>query len=93
MSVVDAERPVKSARKPIKKPEPDAPQPPTWLQLESVIPLETEQKGVTSVRTVTSLTAETVAVKFPELIIKLTERRRGMKLKHALQIAEGMKDA
>jgi hypothetical protein len=49
--------------------------PPSWLELESVLPLEAEP-GVTSVETVTT-----------EFIIQLSPRRQGMKLKHALRIA------
>ena len=60
--------------------------PPSWLELESVIPLEAEP-GVTSVETVTTLSADTQRREYPELIIRLSPRRQGMKLKHALRIA------
>ena len=60
--------------------------PPSWLELESVLPLEAEP-GVTSVETVTTLSAETQRREYPEFIIQLSPRRQGMKLKHALQIA------
>jgi hypothetical protein len=60
--------------------------PPSWLELESVIPLEAEP-GVISVETVTSLSADTQRREYPDLIIQLSPRRQGMKLKHALQIA------
>ena len=60
--------------------------PPSWLELESVIPLEAEP-GVTSVETVTTLSAETRRREYPEFIIQLSPRRQGMKLKHALRIA------
>jgi hypothetical protein len=60
--------------------------PPTWLELESVIPLEAEP-GVTSVETVTTLSADTLQREYPELIVQLSPRRRGMKLKNALRIA------
>jgi len=60
--------------------------PPSWLELESVLPLEADP-GVTSVETVTTLSAETQRRKYPELIIQLSPRRQGMKLKHALRIA------
>ena len=58
--------------------------PPSWLELESVLPLEAEP-GVTSVETVTTLSAETQRREYPEFIIQLSPRRQGMKLKHALQ--------
>jgi hypothetical protein len=60
--------------------------PPSWLELESVIPLEAEP-GVTSVETVTSLSPDTQRREYLEFIIQLSPRRQGMKLKHALQIA------
>ena len=40
--------------------------PPSWLELESVIPLEAEP-GVTSVETVTSLTAETIRRRYSRI--------------------------
>ena len=60
--------------------------PPSWLELESVLPLEAEP-GVTSVETVTTLSADTPRREYPEFIIQLSPRRQGMKLKHALRIA------
>ena len=60
--------------------------PPSWLELESIIPLEAES-GVTSVETVTTLSAETQRREYSEFIIQLSPRRQGMKLKHALRIA------
>ena len=60
--------------------------PPSWLELESVLPLEAES-GVTSVETVTTLSADTQRREYPEFIIQLSPRRQGMKLKHALRIA------
>jgi hypothetical protein len=60
--------------------------PPSWLELESVIPLEAEP-GVTSVETVTSLSADTQRREYSEFIIQLSPKRQGMKLKYALRIA------
>ena len=60
--------------------------PPTWLELESVIPLAAEP-GVTSVASVTTLSPETTKREYPEYVIRLSPRREGMKLKHALRIA------
>ena len=60
--------------------------PPSWLELESIIPLEAEP-GVTSVETITTLSAETQRREYPEFVIQLSPRRQGMKLKHALRIA------
>jgi hypothetical protein len=53
--------------------------PPSWLELESVLPLEAEP-GVTSVETVTTLSAETQRREYSEFIIQLSPRRQGMKL-------------
>ena len=65
--------------------------PPSWLELESVLPLEAES-GVTSVERITTLSAETQRREYPEYIVQLSRRRQGMKLKHALRIA-GTTDA
>ena len=55
--------------------------PPSWPELESVLPLEAEP-GVTSVETVTTLSAETQRREYPEFIIQLSPRRQGMNCKH-----------
>jgi hypothetical protein len=60
-----------------------ADRPPTWLELESVRPLKPD------VEEITSLPPDTVKRRFPNLIVKLSARRVGMKLKHALAIANG----
>ena len=60
--------------------------PPSWLELESVLPLEAGP-GVTSVETVTSLSADTQRRVYSEFIIQLAPHRQGMKLKYALRIA------
>jgi hypothetical protein len=60
-------------------------------ELESVIPLESEKEEVKkTVKAITSLSGDTVKRLFPEKVVHLSARRQGMKLKHALQIAEGM---
>jgi hypothetical protein len=64
---------------------------PTWLELETVIPLETTQPGITTVKSLTTLSADTVEREFGDMIIQLSPRRRGMKLRHALKIAAGIK--
>jgi hypothetical protein len=55
---------------------------PPWLELESV-------KKMTLVEKITSLSAETIRRVYPEYVVKLSPRRDGMKLKHALAIANG----
>ena len=59
---------------------------PSWLELESVIPLEAEADGI-SVEKITTLSADTQQREYPEFILQLSKRRRGMNLKHALSIA------
>jgi hypothetical protein len=60
----------------------DRPTNPTWLELESVKLLrEAEQ--------ITTLSRDTLVRRYPEWIVDLSPRRRGMKLKHILQIAAG----
>jgi hypothetical protein len=62
---------------------------PTWIERESIIPLRTTKDGAPSVESVTNLSADTVERRYPELIVWLSERRRGMKLKNVLAIADG----
>jgi len=62
---------------------------PSWLELESAIPLETSKPGARSVKGVTSLSADTIKREFPGLIVQLSTKREGMKLRDALAIAAG----
>jgi hypothetical protein len=62
---------------------------PSWLELEAVIPLITTQPGVTSVKNLTSLSPDTVERLYGPMIVQLSPRRRGMKLRNALKIARG----
>jgi hypothetical protein len=56
--------------------------PPSWLELESV-------QKMPAVEEITSLSADTIRRKYAEYVVKLSPRRDGMKLKHALAIANG----
>jgi hypothetical protein len=56
--------------------------PPTWRELESIKPLAEVEK-------ITSLGRDTLQRCFPHLIVDLSPRRKGMKLKFALAIADG----
>jgi hypothetical protein len=62
---------------------------PNWLDLESVIPLQTI-KGGRDAKQITGLSADTIKRRYPEYVKKLSARRRGIKLRHALEIAEGV---
>lgn len=62
---------------------------PTWIELETVIPLDTTQEGVTTVKSLTSLSPDTIEREFADYIIQLSPRRRGMKMRNALKIASG----
>ena len=69
------------------------------LELEAVIPLSEKPKKTSAkyakrtkemtVERITSLSRETIERQFPQYIITLSERRKGMKIKHALAIAGG----
>jgi hypothetical protein len=63
------------------------PEQPSWLQLESIIPLS-GKKEVTA-ETVTNLSRDNIERNHRDKIISLSPRRRGMKLRHALEIASG----
>ena len=56
--------------------------PPTWLELERVLPL-------TEAERLTGLSTDTLKRRYPELVVQLSPRRVGMKLKNALAITSG----
>ena len=60
--------------------------PPTWIELESVIPLVADA-GITSAEAVTSLSPETIRRRYPQYVRQLSPKRQGMKLRDALSIA------
>ena len=60
--------------------------PPTWLELESVTPMDEAEK-------VTSLDEDTLKRTYPEYVVRVSDRRIGMKLRHILTIAKGRKTA
>ena len=55
---------------------------PSWVELRSVKPLR-------QVAQITSLSEDTIARRYPHLIVKLSPRRRSMALGDALDIARG----
>lgn len=55
---------------------------PSWIQLESIRPLDEVEK-------ITTLSRDTLKRVYPEYIVRISERRLGMKFKHALQITKG----
>ena len=70
--------------------------PPSWLDLESVIPLEKPKRRSNikederrSAEEITNLSGDTLRRRHRDKIIKLSDRRRGMKLRVALAIANG----
>jgi hypothetical protein len=68
-------------------PEPAA-SPPSFFELEAAIPLEARPPAVSG-KSLTSLSSRTLGRAYPHLIIQLSGRRKGIKLRHALQIAAG----
>ena len=59
---------------------------PTWLDLESRIPLRSKRKR--SAETVTGLSADHLKLHYKKYVTK-SGAQTGMQLKHALQIARG----
>jgi hypothetical protein len=55
---------------------------PSWIELESVRMLDEAEQ-------ITTLSRETLKRRYPHLVVKLSPRREGMKLKHILAIAGG----
>jgi hypothetical protein len=66
-----------------------APVPPDWVKLQSAIPLQSKNPDVTTVETVTSLGPDAINTHYPDLVISLSDRRKGMSLANALDIAAG----
>lgn len=66
----------------------DRTKPPTWLDLEFVVPLRAPARERDAER-ITSLSEDTLKRRYPDLIKHLSDRRRGMKLRDALAIADG----
>jgi hypothetical protein len=55
--------------------------PPTFLELESMVDMPTAA-------TLTSLSADTIKRRYPQFIVRLSERRVGVKLRHVLAISD-----
>lgn len=60
---------------------------PSWVELQSIIPLESDDE--TSGKSVTSLSGDTLKRRYPDAIVEVSPRRVGIKLKDALAIADG----
>jgi hypothetical protein len=60
-----------------------ADRPPTWLEMESVLPLSPD------VEAVTSLSRDAIKRNYGRYVVQLSPKREGMKLKHALAITNG----
>jgi len=56
--------------------------PPSWIELESVQKMPVVEK-------ITSLSGDNIRRNYPHLVIKLSPRRDGLKLRDALAIANG----
>jgi hypothetical protein len=62
--------------------------PPDWLDLESIVPLRDRSRERDAER-ITSLSADTIKRRYPDLIKQLSDRRYGLKLRDVLAIAGG----
>jgi hypothetical protein len=62
---------------------------PTWIELESNLPLESSDPEKLTVKKITNLSSDTIKRRYPEYVTKLSQRREAMKLRHALKIANG----
>jgi hypothetical protein len=61
--------------------------PPSWIELRSLIPLETTKRDAVSVRKITTASPETIKREYPDLVVKISDKREGMTLANALRIA------
>jgi hypothetical protein len=68
--------------RPLHPIDPEATAGPTWLELESVLPLP-------EVEEITSLSEDSIKRHHRDKLVNLSPRRVGMKLRHALAIAGG----
>ena len=59
------------------------------LEAEKVIPLELKNPQKMTVQRLTTLSAETVRRRYAEFVIDLSPGRQGMKVRKALEIADG----
>jgi hypothetical protein len=57
-------------------------EPPSWLELETVQPLTESSK-------ITSLSPDSLKRHYADYVVRLSDRRCGMKLRHSLDIAAG----
>jgi hypothetical protein len=73
-----------------QKTEPAKAEPPplSYLEGESLIPLEAPE-GKLSGRSITSLSGDAIRDHYGHLVVQLTTKRQGLKVKHALAIADG----
>jgi len=55
---------------------------PTWLELESVLRMSVAER-------ITSLSADSLRRLYPDLIVRLSVRRHGLKLRDVLAITNG----
>lgn len=63
---------------------------PTWLELEANIPLKTTVAGKKlDGERVAGISADTIKREYPQYVKQLSKRRVGIKLRHALEIANG----
>ena len=62
--------------------------PPTWDELDRVIPLEDKKNpAARSVRVITTLSPDTIKRHYPDKVRQLSPRRLGMTIRNALAIA------
>lgn len=61
--------------------------PPSWIELRSIIPLETTKRDAVSARKITNASPETLKREYPDFIVKVSAKREGMTLANALRIA------
>jgi hypothetical protein len=55
---------------------------PTWIERKSIKPLSVAEE-------ITSLSRDTLVRRYPEYVVQLSDKRRGMALEHILAIAAG----
>ncbi len=70
--------------------------PPSWTELEGIIPLSRPKWSTDpklSAEEITNLSPDTLKRRYSKYVIRLSPRRQGMKLRNALAITRGECDA
>jgi hypothetical protein len=61
----------------------------SWLQKQTIIPLQSRDPTAPTVRSLTTLSPDAIKENYSKLVVNLSAKRLGMSLQNALDIAAG----